>query len=388
MRFFYLFYLSIFSLVIFSCNNEKRKNNILQNNKTEKKNTTNHKIKYAKGFNIINKKNYKILQVYNPWQGADKIQYEYVLINKDDNFIKPSNSSIIIKTPIKKIICLSTTHIAFIDLLNETNSIIGLSGSRFVNNNKIEKLIEQGKISEIGYDNNINYELIISLQPDIVMAYGITGESIGFFNKLKDLDINVVFNAEYLEKEPLGKTEWLKFIACFYNKENIAEKEFNRIEIKFNNLCRLTDSVYSKPVILTGLPWKDNWYVPGGNSYAAKLINLAGGKYLWKDNISHESIALNIEKVFEKSQVADIWINIGAANSISDIIAVDERISEFQILKNNKLYNNNAIISKNGGNDYWESGLINPHLILKDMIYIFHPDIIPNHKLIYYKKIE
>ena len=345
-------------------------------------------LRYAKGFTIEKKDNYKFITIKNPWQGAEDVEYKYALVNKNERNPKlPGNYKIII-TPIKRIVCLSTTHIAFINVLEETESIVAVSGIDYVNNSKIRKRIDNNKVLDVGYDSNLNYELIISLEPDLVITYGVGGHVAGYNQKLNDLGIQTIIIAEYLEDDPLGKLEWIKLIASFYDKEEQANEYFNRAMREYNKLLILTEQIDNKPKVLFGLPWKDAWFVPGGKSFLAKMANDAGGDYIWKTNESRESLPFGIESVFAKASDAEIWINTGSINEKSDILKIDERFKSFEPFNKGKIYNNNLRINQFGGNDYWETGLVEPHVVLKDMIKIFHPDILPNHQLVYYKIIE
>jgi iron complex transport system substrate-binding protein len=345
-------------------------------------------VNYARGFDISYQKNYTVLTVYNPWQGADNIAEKYYLVNRNEKIPRNIEGKTIIYVPISRIVCMSTTHIALVDYIGKTNTIVGVSGSKYVNNREIKNLIDQKKVCDLGYDNSLNYELLISLKPDIVMAYGIESNISEMVNKLKELGITVVINGEYLEENPLGKAEWIKFVSAFYKEENNACLEFDKIKKQYFDLKELTMSVSEKPRILTGLPWNDVWYVPGGRSYAVQLISDAGGEYLWNTNDSRESLALSIESVFEEGKNADIWINTGDADSGHDILANDERLIHLKAFQQQALYNNNAKHNNSGGNDYWESGIVNPQFILKDLISIFHPELLPGHKLVYYKKLS
>ena len=126
----------------------------------------------------------------------------------------------------------------------------------------------------------------------------------------------------------------------------------------------------------------------GGKSFTARLIEDAGGNYLLKDNASAEFIPLSLEAAISRSFEADIWINTGSASSIDEILGRDERFSHLNVLKKGELYNNDALQCENGGNAFWEKGVVEPHLILKDMIKIFHPELMESHDFVYYRKLE
>ncbi len=345
-------------------------------------------LKYAKGFKIDKIDTYKLITVFNPWSGANNIEYQYLLIDKDDKLPDYANEYTVIRTPIEKVVCLSTTHVAFIDILNRIESIVGVSGTDFTNNKELRKNIENKSVFDVGYDSNLNYELIVGMKPDLVITYGIGGEIAGYNQRLKDLGINAVMNAEYLEDHPLGKLEWIKFIAAFYNMDDEANLYFDLVEKEYIALLDITKDIENKPKVLIGLPYKDSWYVPGGKSYLAKMVKDAGGEYIWKENDSRESQPFNTESIFVKAAEAEIWIHTGNSNSKNDILKVDERFKNFKPFNKSLIYNNNLIMNQFGGNDYWETGLVQPNIVLKDMIKIFHPDLLKDHDLVYYKQIN
>lgn len=344
-------------------------------------------LSFADGFDIEYHTDYKLITVHNPWQGAQEVDYKYLLVNKNAD-VPNIKVDLIIKTPIKKIICLSTTHIAFIDVLNETNSVMGVSGKDYVNNEKIRERIDKKEVVDVGFDNSLNYELIAGLNPDLVITYGVGSQVAGYNQKLNDLGIKTIICAEYLEDHPLGKLEWIKFLAAFYNKDNEANEYFNKIESEYRQLLSLTDTISKKPYVLFGLPWKDVWYVPGGKSYLAKLVDDAGGTYIWDDNESRESNPYDIESMFVLASKANVWLNTGSVNRKSDILKLDSRFEKFKPFNESAIFNNNNQTNIYGGNDYWEKGLVEPHIVLKDMIKIFHPDLLKDHSLVYYKAIE
>ena len=345
-------------------------------------------IAYAKGFRIVEFPGYTKINVHNPWQGAENISFTYYLVNCENDIPKELIGEIVIRTPVKRIVCLSTTHIALLEFVDEISSLVGMSSPQFVTNKEVINALNNGEIIDVGYEKKLDFEKIVHLNPDLVLAYGIGSEVTGYMKKLNELGITVVLNGEDLEKEPLAKAEWVKFIAAFYNKENVASRKFDKMTQQYNFLKDIASKEKDKPLILTGLPWKGAWYVPGGDSFAAQFIKDAGGSYLWNKNRSTEAIPLDLETVYEKALKADFWINPGAASSIKDILLVDKRLGGLDVIQTGMIFNNNAVVNKKGGNDYWESGVTNPHLILKDLVKIFHPELLPDHNFVYYKKVE
>jgi iron complex transport system substrate-binding protein len=283
---------------------------------------------------------------------------------------------------------MSTTHLAMISALGEAGSIVGVSGTQYINDPDLKQGIRSGEIADVGADQSLNYERIVALDPDLVVAYGITAEVNGMVRRLGEIGIPVVLDGDYLENEPLGKTEWLKFLAGLYGKSVLADSLFRDIEYEYERLRGLVRGVSDKPLVMTGLPWKDVWYIPGGKSFAAAFIRDAGGEYLWADVDSREAAPVDLESVFSRGLRADIWINSGSARSLEDIRQIEPRLASFPTVKAAKVYNNTARSAPGGGNDFWERGVMEPHIVLADLIHIFHPGLLPGHKLRYYERLK
>lgn len=346
-------------------------------------------VKKAERFALLVTDSCTVLTITNPWQGAEGINHVYYLVEKGREYTLKANPSQIIQVPITKIICMSSTHLAMIKALNAENTICGVSGADFIYDKDISEKIKSGHISDIGYEASLNNELIINISPDLIMMYGIGGESAGYVGKIMDLGTKVMFNADYLENDPLGKAEWIKLFGALYCKEELALKIYNEISREYNQIkAFIHQNTKTKPDVLLGLPFRDTWYISPGNSYISRLINDAGGNYLWQNTVSELSMPMGIENVYLSALKAEFWLNIGAVSSKDEISAIDPRLNSIPCFMNNNLYNNNKRITAMGGNDYWESGTLNPHIILEDIASVLHPGLFENHELFYYRKIE
>lgn len=344
-------------------------------------------VEFARGFRIEYHSDYKKVTITNPWQGAEDIVYEYYLVAEGTPVKNFPPGSTIIRIPVKRIICMSTTHIGMLEFIGRLDALVGVSGSNLVNNEFVREGIRKGKIIDIGYDRNILFEDIVMLRPDLVMTYGIGSEVAGYINKLEELGVPVLINGDYLEHTPLAKAEWVKFFAALFNEEERTDEKFENITEEYDRIRKLITNVVKRPKVMIGLPWKDTWFIPGGKSFAANFIMDAGGDYLWKSKNSHEAIPFDIEVVYEQAQIADVWINPGAARYHNEILSVDSRLANFKAFKEGEVYNNSRIINNSGGNDYWETGVMEPQVILKDLVNIMHPGLLPDHELVYYMKI-
>lgn len=346
-------------------------------------------ISYAKRLNIEVSDRYSQVSILNPWQGARNIAQKWYLIPEGETIPSFIDTSEVIRVPIKKIICMSTTHLSMISALDKEVSVVGFSGTRFIYAIDLIQNVSKGNIREIGYDDNLNKEMILKLDPDLVMVYGIGSESAGYIAKLKEMGVKVVYNADYLETDPLGKAEWIKLMGALYSREEMADSIFRKIENEYNKLKTfIRANTAERPSVLLGLPFKDTWYISPGNSYISALIADAGGEYLWQNTESSVSMPTGLENVFLKALGADYWLNAGSANSRDEILSFDPRLARLPCFKSGNIFNNTKRTNAGGGNDYWEGGCLKPYIILRDIASILHPGLLPSVELYYYKKLN
>lgn len=344
-------------------------------------------IQYAKSFEIFYYDDFKIVKVFNPWQGDQDKSINYLIVKEGARVKGQYEDYYVIRTPIESIACLSTTHLPLVEALQAEDKIVGVANGSYVYDSSVTQRIEKGDIKEVGVDQVLNEELLLETEPDLVMAYGVGGKNNKRYNKLIELGLQVVMNAEYMENSPLGRAEWIKFLGVFLDKEEQAKKVFQQVERKYLALEKKAKEVQDKPTVLSGLPYKDVWSMPGGESYGARFIEDAGGDYLYSDNTKRGSLQLSLEAVFAKGANADIWVNTNRAENIQHILSMDERFGQFKAIQEGEVYNNNKRKTPEGGIDFYESGVLNPHIILKDLMKIFHPELLPDHTLYYYQKL-
>lgn len=343
---------------------------------------------FAQRLYIERKEGYSLLQVRNPWQGAGNVFHTWYLVSHGGKIPSEADESRVIFIPVRRIVCMSTTYLPMISALGEERSVIGVSGKRFIYNEGILERSDTLVIHEVGYDENLNKELLLSLGPDLVIAYGVGNESEGYLGKLRDLGIKVLYNADYLENDPLAKAEWIKFFGALFAKDSLAAEIFRSVTEEYQSLKDyILKNSKSHPSVMLGLPYRNSWYISPGNSYISQLISDAGGRYLWSDLKSDITLPFGIESVFMKAVSADFWLNTGNASSLEEIGIIDPRFRKLKCFKNGNIYNNNKRINSEGGNDYWESGTLNPQAVLRDIAAILHPELLPEHELFYFKKL-
>jgi len=342
-------------------------------------------LSYAKGFRIDFYDGYKKVTVFNPWKKGAVLDTYY--LTKDKSQETPDDGKKIV-VPVVSVVSASSTHYSFLEYLDEIISLSGICDVKRTYNQKIIDNIKTGKIADLGDPFKINIEKCLMLNPDIVMfsAYNQFDENV---SRLNAAGIQVIYNNEWMEETLLGRAEWIKFIACFFAKENEADSIFNMVMLNYNNLSERVKSIKAKnPTVISGDNFRGTWYQPGGKSYTAGLFNDAGADYKYKNDTTSGSIPFSFEQVYHDLKDADIWVGATNGETLQELKATDERYSLFKSFRNKQVYSYTARTNKDGGNDFWESAVVRPDILLADFIKVFHPNLLPEHKFVYIKKLD
>ncbi|WP_165823980.1 ABC transporter substrate-binding protein [Pseudochryseolinea flava] len=375
-----VFYIVIISLGLFSCTSK------IENTSTPVTDTTRTNINYADGFRVSEYKGFKLVDVVYPYQGATS-GYKYLLIPRGATVPEHPADYKIIYTPLTSIACTSTTHIPLLDYLNETDKLTGFTTTDYISSEKMRARVDAGKVQELGKDSGINIELLTVLKPDAVMAYTMSSDY-GQFKKIEALGIPVVINAEYLEKHPLGRAEWIKFMALFFNKEKTADSVFQIVESNYRRIQKQAAQVQTRPSVLSGIVYGDTWFLPGGQNYASKILDDAGCHYLWESDSSHGYLELSFESVYDKAHNANLWIGVGNIKSLQELEQADHRYKKFNPFGAKQVYTYDGKKGAKGGSEFLELGYLRPDIILSDLVAIAHPDLLPNDTLYFHKRLE
>ena len=339
---------------------------------------------YAAGFKILGATNVQstLIQVFNPWQGSKEVEMSY-FISRNGEQAPTGFTGPTIPAGAKRIVCMSSSYIAMLDALGQVNRIVAVSGIDYVSNPYI--LAHKDSIKDMGPE--MNYELLLGLKPDIVLLYGIGDAQTAITDKLKELSIPYIYMGEYLEESPLGKAEWMVVLSELTDSREKGIEIFSEIPKRYLSLKALTESVGQCPTVMFNMPWNDSWVMPSTKSYMAQLVADAGAEYIYKENSSNSSTPIGLETASGLIQKADYWINVGSATSLDELKTVNPKFADAKAVRERTVYNNNLRLTPTGGNDYWESAVVRPDMVLRDLIHIFHPELVPD-SLYYYRHLE
>lgn len=338
---------------------------------------------YASGFKIYEVHNGYRISIGHPNDHSLPFQSFFVYTSGAEPKVK--NVDFILKSPLKRTATLATTHIGFLDAINELDAVKGVTDPFRVFNPKIKENIESGLIINLGESMVPDKEQIMALQPDAVFASGFPNAH-ETDKVLLHADIPIVYTVAWTEKTPLARAEWIKFFGILFNKKALADSLFNAVEKNYNSLKALAAEKTGKPTVFCGNSFKGVWYIPGGGSYISNFIADAGGNYIFAGDTTTGSMAVSFEVVFKKVQDAEFWLNV-QEKTFTELLARDKRYASFKPVQLKNVYNRLGKGHKDGGNDYYETATWRPDVVLNDLIHVFH-DTSGDSALVYYKRLN
>jgi iron complex transport system substrate-binding protein len=346
---------------------------------------TSDTLQYAKGFSIAHTDDYTKVTVFNPWKSSE-VYNVYYLVKNETTAIPSDGRKVII--PLKSLMVNSVTHLGFLDLLGETDRVTGVCDASYIYNPHILKGVEEGGVKDLGDAFNLDIERLLLLNPQVVMtsAYNAEDEN---SKRMRQTGLTLLYNIEWQEKSLLGRAEWIKFMGAFFDKEALADSIFSDVAKRYDDIksqAAAHISSASAPIVLSGQDFRGTWSMPGGQSFNARLFQDAGAGYHYAGNNASGSIATGIEETLLHFSEADVWVNV-QTTTLEELGKTDKKYRLFKAYQNGNVYNTLKRTTATGGNDYWESGVARPDLLLSDMIKICHPDLLPDYELTYMKRL-
>lgn len=340
--------------------------------------------KYATYFKIYKEDTFTLLITYLNESKSDSAMY---VLYKNEKPSLPVNGYYI-KLPLHSVACLSTLFVGAMNNLGCLNYISAIDNADYICNPLVRNKCSRNEVLQLAKNGVLNIEQTLACKPELVFANPNGDPAKDFDARLIKAGITPVICADYFENTPLARAEWCKALALFFNAEQKADSLFSVIEKEYVSLKAIADNCKHRPTVFFEKKTGDAWFMPGGKSYQAQLVQDAGADYIFKNSDKTGSLSLNEEQVITQAKDAGYWLNLHHCTSLADLLKEDKRYEIFSAFKTGNVYNNNNFVNENGGNAYWEYGLNRPDELLAELICIFHPGISPDRKLTYYKQLH
>lgn len=341
-------------------------------------------IRYAQGFKIDYYEEYTRVIINNPWQENREIYRAYYLVKTDS--IEIPEEGIKVKVPLTSISVNTFSYFEFLSLLGELDKVTGVTDGSRIYNPEILNKISEGQIIDLGDPFNPNIEKTIALSPQAVInsAYA---QLDNYSLRLTQAGFPIIYSLEWMENNPLARAEWIKMIAAFFEKGALADTLFNNIEERYLAVREIAYEPDTRKKVMTGDIFQGTWYVSGGDSFNAALFRDAGLKYIYENNNMSGSIGLDIESVLTQFGESDIWFGC-EADRYTDLAAKDSKYMLLKPYKEKQIFNNHNRTTKTGGNDYFESSIAHPDLILSDIVKAAYPEKLHNYSFTYIRPLN
>ncbi|TRX62761.1 ABC transporter substrate-binding protein [Fulvivirga sp. M361] len=344
--------------------------------------------RYAARFDIVDSGKYKILSIIKPKGKQKGVDYQYVLFERGQDLPDQFPEAHPLAVPLQRFTLRSPVEAAMVTLLGNLEDVVAIADPKWIANPYLLEKAASGEISVIGRGNTINTELVLKLQPEAIFENA-SGNKYDITRQLIELGLTPMMNCVHLEDHPLGVAEWIKYFGVLLNKEKQAKALFDTIASRYDSLALLVKDVEDRPAVIVGHSSRGMWSTHGSSNFFIQLIHDAGGRYILEDSTQYEENRISFEHAFIKGQQADFWLGPGhLVEKLETLIAEDERYLDFKSVKQSGVYNNNRWLSEEGHNHYWEEGMVEPHILLADLVRIFHPDVLRDHQLKYFQPIQ
>lgn len=335
---------------------------------------------YAKGFQLSYADGYILMDIQDP-QNEESTRFQYALVERGTKPEGIPADYTVIEIPVRSAICMTSLQLSNFIKLGAEDKVVGITSTRHLFNQTVNKQLKEGKTAKIGIEGNFDNEVIMSINPDLIL---ISPFKRGGYETMKDIGIPLIPHLGYKETTPLGQAEWIKFVGLLLGMEKEANDKFSAIEKRYNELKALTaeGQVNKRPIVFSGEIHGGNWYAVGGKSFLAQLFKDAGADYFLKDDDRSGGVTLDFETIYNQADDADYWRIVNSYPGTYSYEALKEqdlRYADFRAFREK-----GVIYCNMREKPFYESMPTEPEVVLADLLHIFHPDLLPDHTPVYY----
>lgn len=326
---------------------------------------------YATGFSVSYTDDGCLVDIQDPMREESQ-SFHYMLVKRGGKPAHVPEGYTVIEVPVQRIVCMTSLQLSNFICLGELDRVAGITSTRHLFNPEMRQRLADGRTSKIGIEGNFDSEVILGLDPDLIL---ISPFKRGGYEALRGVDIPLIPHLGYQEMTPLGQAEWIKFIGLLCGEEEKANRVFSEIEERYNSLKSLTADVTERPVVLSGELHGGNWYVGGGRSFLAQIFKDAGGAYFLPDDGNSGGLNLDFETVYSQTADAQYWRIVNSYNGTFSYDALKAEDARYADL--NAFRNKGVIYCNMREKPFYESMPVQPDVVLADLIHIFHPELLP-----------
>lgn len=339
-------------------------------------------VEYAQNFDIEYHNSYQVLTVRQPGQPDEA----YVLTKcgaPAPDLTGDLAGAQQVTTPVSDLFAESTTHLPSLEALDVLDTLTGFASADYVYSEAARMHIADAHVVQFATAGQVDAEAVVAHAPQAFVTGGFTDPAFAVIERSK---IPVLDNYDWLETDPLGRAEWIKFFAALTGTEKRATETFDGIVAEYDKFTTLAAA--TAPVsIVPGLPYQGAWSVPLA-SYSNALYSTARITHPWMSEPGTGSLQTDLETVFAKAGAFPLAISTSSNTSKAQAVADEPRLAEFAAFRDGRVWTSSARVTDAGALDIYEQGVLRPDLVLADLIAIAHPDLLPGHEFTFYRRLQ
>ena len=285
----------------------------------------------------------------------------------------------LVEVPVRDFATANVSLLGASELLGIDDRLKGVP-TRNVSIPAIAARIDHGETLPIYAAQHGNGEQAAALGADLFFTFYSAYPDANIHPLLKRLGVVSAPQADHTEPTPLGRAEWIKYLALFFNLEKRANQLFDERAARYVELRALTANVEARPLVQLGYPEsRDEWSQAGGRNQLYRMIEDAGGRHAWHDNAIAGSLTYApMEKLFDRAAGAEVWLGnfMPGAADMATLRRDHPRLTWLRAVQGGRVYWFDAGKVGPFANSWSDQGMTEPQDALAELIAILHPELL------------
>jgi iron complex transport system substrate-binding protein len=345
---------------------------------------------YAKQLRVSYHGNYKVVE-FNP-SVHTKETFRYVLVQCGTPAPKGYEGARSVQIPVQRFTLNHVEYGATVVRLGVLDRLVGVPSLLAYTTPGILERARRGEIHEVGSRSHSSLEPTVAVDPDVAFLFYSAYPNANLHPQLWQLGVEGVPLASQFEPHRLGRSEWIKLFALFFNRERQADEMFTQAARRYEDLARRASAAGNRPEVLLGVPnGRDIWALAGGRNFMSQLVWDAGGQYFWRDDLAGSLVLADYERVLDESLGTAVWIGGNGVNRIStrqELIRNDPRLAFFAPMEHGDVFAGDRGLDKRRAMPYSDQSLDKPDVVLADFVSALHPDLLPGYQPVFLRKLK
>ena len=346
-------------------------------------------LRYATNLAIVRHDGWTEVRLRNPWDTVS-VLHTYLLVPADGPVPAALPEGTLVRTPLRRAGIATAVACGLVEELGCADAIAGVCEQQYIHQAVVQQGLVEGTIADFGNGMNPNVEQIMATQPDALLLTPF--EHSGGYGRVERLGIPIIECAEYIESSALGRAEWVRFYAMLFGAEAVGDSLFEAVEHDYLALRASTapiasaaGSSHSLPTILPETMYGGQWFVPCAQSTMGRMYADAGADYPFADMAGSGSIGLSFEQVLDRAQDADVWLikyNQSAPLTYAQLARDYKPYTQFRAWRERRIWACDLDATR-----FYEETPFHPERLLRDLVIILHPELMPGEETRYYKSL-